>query len=32
MKQTIGIRLRANAEKLGTDKSEVGIIAYAIRD
>ena len=32
MKQTIGIRLRANAEKLGTDKSEVGVIAYAIRD
>jgi Amt family ammonium transporter len=32
MKQTIGIRLSAKAEKLGTDKSEVGVIAYAIRD
>ena len=32
MKQTIGIRLSAKAEKIGTDKSEVGVIAYAIRD
>ena len=32
MKQTIGIRLSAKAEKLGTDKSEVGVVAYAIRD
>ena len=32
MKKTIGIRLSAKAEKLGTDKSEVGVIAYAIRD
>ena len=32
MKQTIGIRLSAKAEKIGTDKSEVGAIAYAIRD
>jgi Amt family ammonium transporter len=32
IKQTIGIRLSAKAEKLGTDKSEVGVIAYAIRD
>ena len=32
MKQTIGIRLSSKAEKLGTDKSEVGVIAYAIRD
>ena len=32
MKQTIGIRLSAKVEKIGTDKSEVGVIAYAIRD
>ena len=32
MKKTIGIRLSAQAEKLGTDKSEVGVVAYAIRD
>ena len=32
MKRTIGIRLSARAEKLGTDKSEVGVVAYAIRD
>ena len=32
MKKTIGIRLSAKAEKIGTDKSEVGVIAYAIRD
>ena len=32
MKQTIGIRLSTKAEKIGTDKSEVGVIAYAIRD
>ena len=32
MKQTISIRLSAKAEKLGTDKSEVGVVAYAIRD
>jgi Amt family ammonium transporter len=32
MKQTIGIRLSAKAEKLGTDVSEVGVVAYAIRD
>ena len=32
MKQTIGIRLSAKAEKIGTDKSEVGVIVYAIRD
>jgi Amt family ammonium transporter len=32
MKQTIGIRLSKKAEKLGTDKSEVGVVAYAIRD
>ena len=32
MKQTIGIRLSARAEKQGTDISEVGVVAYAIRD
>jgi len=32
IKQTAGIRLSAKAEKLGTDKSEVGVVAYAIRD
>ena len=32
MKQTIGIRLSVKAEKLGTDKSEIGVVAYAIRD
>ena len=32
MKMTIGIRISKQAEKLGTDKSEVGVIAYGIRD
>jgi len=32
MKKTMGIRLSVNAEKLGTDKAEVGVVAYAIRD
>ena len=32
MKKTFGIRLSARAEKAGTDKSEVGVVAYAIRD
>ena len=32
IKRTIGIRLSARAEKIGTDKSEVGVVAYAIRD
>jgi len=32
IKKTIGIRLSAKAEKIGTDKSEVGVVAYAIRD
>ena len=32
MKATIGIRISKEAEKLGTDKSEVGVIAYGIRD
>ena len=32
MKKTMGIRLSENAERLGTDKAEVGVVAYAIRD
>ena len=32
MKQTVGIRLSAKAEKSGTDKAEIGVVAYAIRD
>ena len=32
MKRTMGIRLSKEAEVKGTDVSEVGVIAYAIRD
>tara|TARA_Y100000590_G_scaffold159025_1_gene182434 strand:- start:178 stop:1464 length:1287 start_codon:yes stop_codon:yes gene_type:complete len=32
MKYTMGIRLSKEAEKLGTDVVETGVIAYAIRD
>ena len=32
MKNTIGIRLSKEAEVKGTDVSETGVIAYAIRD
>ena len=32
MKNTIGIRLSKEAEIKGTDVSETGVIAYAIRD
>jgi|TARA_B110001454_G_scaffold173445_1_gene164704 Amt family ammonium transporter len=32
LKITIGLRISTEAEKLGTDKSEVGVIAYSIRD
>ena len=32
MKSTIGIRLSKEAEIKGTDVSEIGVIAYAIRD
>ena len=32
MKETIGIRISKKAEKLGTDVSEIGVVAYAIRD
>jgi Amt family ammonium transporter len=29
---TTGIRISKDAEKLGTDKAEIGVIAYGIRD
>ena len=29
---TIGLRISAQAEKLGTDVAEIGVRAYAIRD
>tara|TARA_Y100000768_G_scaffold113558_1_gene83703 strand:- start:247 stop:1527 length:1281 start_codon:yes stop_codon:yes gene_type:complete len=32
IKATIGLRISEEAEKLGTDKAEVGVIAYSIRD
>jgi len=32
MKKTVGIRVSKEAERLGTDVSETGVIAYAIRD
>ena len=32
IKATIGFRISEEAEKLGTDKAEVGVIAYSIRD
>ena len=32
LKATIGLRISKAAEKLGTDKAEVGVIAYSIRD
>jgi Amt family ammonium transporter len=32
LKVTIGLRISTEAEKLGTDKSEIGVIAYSIRD
>ncbi len=32
MKKTMGIRLSKEGEKLGTDVTETGVIAYAIRD
>ena len=32
MKLTIGLRISREAEKLGTDKAEVGVTAYSIRD
>ena len=32
MKQLVGIRISKEAEKLGTDKVEIGVTAYMIRD
>ena len=32
MKITMGIRISKEAERLGTDKAEVGVMAYSIRD
>ena len=32
LKSTIGLRISKAAEKLGTDKAEVGVTAYSIRD
>ena len=32
MKQSVGIRISEEAEKLGTDKVEIGVMAYMIRD
>ena len=32
LKQTVGLRISKEAEKLGTDKAEVGVVAYSIRD
>ena len=32
MKATIGLRISKAAEKLGTDKAEIGVVAYSIRD
>ena len=32
IKNTIGLRISKEAERLGTDRAEVGVIAYGIRD
>ena len=32
LKGTVGLRISKAAEKLGTDKSEIGVSAYSIRD
>ena len=32
LKSTTGLRISKAAEKLGTDKAEVGVSAYSIRD
>ena len=32
IKSTMGLRISEEAEKLGTDKAEIGVIAYSIRD
>ena len=31
-KSIMGLRISEEAEKLGTDKAEVGVVAYSIRD
>ena len=32
LSMTIGLRISKEAEKLGTDKAEIGVVAYSIRD
>ncbi len=32
VKATVGLRISREAERLGTDKAEVGVVAYSIRD
>ena len=32
LKATMGLRISKEAERLGTDKAEVGVVAYSIRD
>ena len=32
LKSTVGLRISRAAEKQGTDKAEVGVVAYSIRD
>ena len=32
IKNIMGLRISEEAEKLGTDKAEVGVVAYSIRD
>ena len=32
LKSTVGLRISKEAERLGTDKAEVGVVAYSIRD
>jgi len=32
LKGTVGLRISKAAEKLGTDKAEIGVVAYSIRD
>ena len=32
LKSTVGLRISKAAEKLGTDKAEIGVVAYSIRD
>ena len=32
LKETVGLRISKEAERLGTDKAEVGVVAYSIRD